>query len=139
MPRFGVALQDGLSVNPRVHRLFILIFGFIALNLMLSVLFFSALITSRILLYLLAPPVTALLTLVSALPFGWELAIRNILLGVSAESTQKGTWLIELVEPNAPKPGSEVPLSHSEIYDNEMAIRKLISWIRERSLGAVVA
>lgn len=36
---------------------------------------------------------------------------------------------MEVIEPNPPFSGAEVPTSHSEIYDNEMGIAKVISWI----------
>ncbi len=129
-------LDSHLQAGLRIHRVIAGIFSFIAVNFAFSFAVLSILIILRILLYLLAPPITALLTVISLLPFGWELAIRNILLGVSAESTPKGAWKLELVESIPVSEGSEVPLSHSEIYDNEVAITKLIAWMRDRCAAA---
>jgi hypothetical protein len=107
--------------------------GLAILGLMTADVLFGMLIITHLVLYSLAPITSFMMTLLCLLPFGRELAIRNILLTVSAESTPKGAWKLELIEPNAPSAGMEVPLSHSEIYDSETGIAKVTGWIRERS------
>lgn len=106
--------------------------GIIGINFFTSVLMWSTLAGTRVMLYFLAPIVWALLTLLSILPFGWELAVRNIFLSISAESTPRGSWQIELIEPTITMSGKEVPLSHSEIYDSDTGQTKIVAWIRER-------
>jgi hypothetical protein len=128
----GVALLGFGLGGALVGRLLTLFLAYIGCNFVSSALIFSTLVSAHIVLYLLAPLVWAFLTLLSILPFGWELAVRNLLLGISAESTPEGCWQVELIAPTTPTQGVEVPLSHSEIYDSEIGQAKLIAWIRDR-------
>jgi hypothetical protein len=71
------------------------------------------------------------------LPFGWQAAVANILLDVTAETTPPGSWEIHLIEPptseeiRAPVP----PLMH-KVYENPRVQRKLGEWIETLGSGA---
>ncbi len=128
----GIALLGFGLRGALIGRLLTFFLAFIGCNFFSSALIFSTLVSTHIVLYLIAPLVWVFLTLLCVPPFGWELAVRNILLGISAESTPKGRWQVELIAPTTPASGVAVPLSHSEIYDSEIGQAKLIAWIRDR-------
>jgi len=79
-------------------------------------------------------PVILLLS-VLLLPFGWEVALANILLDVTAETTPTGSWTLYLVEPpTTGELGKDVlPLMHSVVYENPHVLRLLCDWIAEGS------
>ena len=60
-------------------------------------------------------PVVFILSLL-LLPFGWEIALANVILDVTAETTPPGSWRVYLVEPNSRTDGQEsIPLMHSVV------------------------
>lgn len=75
-------------------------------------------------------PVVGLLS-VLLLPFGWEVAMANILLEVTAETTPPGAWTVHLMEPpTAAELGRDVaPLMHSVVYENPRVLALLCDWI----------
>ena len=72
------------------------------------------------------------------LPFGWQVAVANILLDVTAETTPPGCWEVQLIE----APASEElevaapPLMH-KVYENPRVQETLCEWIETR--GSVAA
>ena len=78
--------------------------------------------------------VTAILSLLLALPFGWQVAVANFFLDVAVDATPLGTWELNLVNP--PKTQSHgisaPPLEHS-VHSNPEAVRLLGDWIEGRS------
>lgn len=76
-----------------------------------------------------------LLLSVFLLPFGWRIALANVLLEVTAETTPVGrSWTVNLVEPpesNEPGKGAR-PLMHSIIYENPSALETVCDWIVSR-------
>jgi hypothetical protein len=75
-------------------------------------------------------PVIGLLS-VLLLPFGKEIAMANILLDVTAETTPAGSWMVHLIEP----PTSEelgkdtLPLMRCVVYENPRVLALLSHWI----------
>jgi len=79
-------------------------------------------------------PVIVLLS-VLLLPFGWEVAVANILLDVTAETTPVGQWTVQLVEPPTRQElhKDTLPLMHSVAYESPKVLEALCAWIRGRS------
>jgi hypothetical protein len=79
-------------------------------------------------------PIMLLLS-VFLLPFGWRIALANVLLDVTAETTPIGrSWTVNLVEPpesNESGKGTQ-PLMHSIIYENPAALEIVCDWIAKR-------
>src|SRR5262245_25972053 len=64
------------------------------------------------------------------LAFGWQAAIANILLDVTAETTPPGSWEIHLIEPpTSEELGVPVPPLMHSVYENPRVHRKLSEWI----------
>jgi hypothetical protein len=68
------------------------------------------------------------------LPFGGRIALANVLLDVTAETTPVGSsWNVHLVLPESrDHPGDEmhsVPLMHSIIYENPSVLKIVCDWI----------
>ena len=89
----------------------------------------------RLLVSALLWPVVGLLSLLLVVPFGWQAAVANIFLDVTAETTPVGFWETHLIEP----PTSEelgrpvVPLVHM-VYENPQVLRLVAEWIASRGL-----
>lgn len=121
---FGIALAlyDGLErLSPRLFswpkRFIITYFG--------SVL--------AMLCWLIIPVLSMLLVL----PFGWQAALANILLDVTAETTPPGSWKIHLIEPpTSEELGGPVPPLMHKVYENPRVHQKLNEWIETRGSGA---
>lgn len=80
--------------------------------------------------------VIALLSLLLVIPFGWQAAVANILLDVTAENTPPGSWEIHLIEPpTSEELGGAVPPSMHSVYENPRVQRKLAEWIKRRGLA----
>ena len=78
-----------------------------------------------------------LLSLLLVLPFGWQAALANILLDVTAESTPPGSWEIHLIEPpTSEEIGVPVPPLMHRVYENPRVHRILCAWIETRGSGA---
>jgi hypothetical protein len=69
------------------------------------------------------------------LPLGWETAVANILLDITAETTPAGSWRIHLIEPpNREESGSDsFPLMHSVVYENPRVFQLIGDWIAQTS------
>jgi len=92
----------------------------------------------RILVSLLTWPTIAILSLFLWLPFGWEVALANILLDVTGETTPTGSWTVHMFQaPTARELGTDaVPLMHSVVYDNPHALAFIATWMApEKSPG----
>ena len=75
-------------------------------------------------------PVIFLLS-VLLLPFGREMAVANILLDVTAETTPPGSWTVHLIAPpTSEELGKDVlPLMHSVVYENPSVLKLVCDWI----------
>jgi hypothetical protein len=80
-------------------------------------------------------PVIVLLS-VLLLPIGREVALANILLDVTAETTPPGSWMVHLMEPpTSEELGKDVlPLMHSVVYENSRVLEFVCDWI---ALGTI--
>jgi pimeloyl-ACP methyl ester carboxylesterase len=79
-------------------------------------------------------PIMLLLS-VFLLPFGWRVALANVLLDVTAETTPIGrSWTVNLVEPpeNNERRERARPLMHSIVYENPAALEIVCDWIAKR-------
>jgi hypothetical protein len=83
-------------------------------------------------------PVIGLLS-VLLLPFGKEMAMANILLDVTAETTPPGSWMVHLIEPPTSKElGKDMrPLMHCMVCENPRVLGLLSRWIAKGSEGGV--
>lgn len=89
---------------------------------------------------LIAIPVTLVMSVPLAL-FGRELAIANLFLDVSAETTPPGSWSVHLVPLSAPERSVDtnaLRLSHSCVYDDASVLGLITSWIRGGVLASAV-
>jgi hypothetical protein len=69
--------------------------------------------------------------------FGWQAAVANVLLDVTAETTPPGSWEIHLMEPPTREEiGGPVPPLMHKVYENPRVQRKLSEWIETRASGA---
>jgi hypothetical protein len=60
------------------------------------------------------------------LPFGWQAAVANIFLNVTAETTPPGSWEIHLIEPpTSEEIGAPVPPLMHKVYENPRVQIKL--------------
>ena len=75
-------------------------------------------------------PVIVLLSIL-LLPFGREVAMANILLDVTAETTPVGSWTVHLVEPPTIQELDKdiLPLLHSVVYESPRVLTVLGQWI----------
>jgi pimeloyl-ACP methyl ester carboxylesterase len=91
----------------------------------------------RILVSFLTWPTIAILSLFLALPFGWEVALANILLDVTAETTPTGSWTVHMFPaPTAKELDTDaVPLMHSVVYENPRALAFIAKWIEPEQRG----
>jgi hypothetical protein len=94
-------------------------------------------IPARLAVAVLTWPIILLLSLFLVIPFGWEVAVANVLLDVSAEATPLGAWTVHTVAPltSGEIDSDEIPLVHSAIYDNPHVIALISDWIRTRAEG----
>jgi len=77
-----------------------------------------------------------LLSVLLVLPFGWQAALANILLDVTAENTPPGSWEIHLIEPpTSEEIGGPVPPLMHKVYENPRVQRELSEWIETRGSG----
>jgi hypothetical protein len=87
---------------------------------------------------LLAWLIIPVLSLLLVLPFGWQVALANLLLDVTAETTPPGSWEIHLIEPpTSEEIGAPVPPLMHKVYENPRVQRKLGEWIE--TLGSSAA
>jgi len=64
------------------------------------------------------------------LPFGWQAAVANIFLNVTAETTPPGSWEIHQIEPpTSEEIGAPVPPLMHKVYENPRVQIKLGEWI----------
>ena len=82
-------------------------------------------------------PITIMLS-VLLLGFGWEVALANILLDVTAETTPTGSWRVHLLDPptSADLGQDVVPLMHSVVYENPQVFRLVGDWIANAGVTA---
>ena len=87
----------------------------------------------RFVISLMVWPMILLLSVFLFLPFGWRIALANVLLDVTAETTPVGSsWNVHLVLPESKEPGDEIhniPLMHSIIYENPSVLKIVCDWI----------
>ncbi|WP_139031404.1 hypothetical protein [Bradyrhizobium sp. ORS 375] len=75
-------------------------------------------------------PVLSLLLM----PFGWQVALANILLNVTAEAVPPGSWEIHLIEPpTSEEVGGPVPPLMHQVYQNPHVQAKVCQWIEVRA------
>ncbi|MCX6214109.1 alpha/beta fold hydrolase [Spirosoma sp.] len=75
----------------------------------------------------------SLLLIILLLPFGWEIALANILLDVTAESTPIGSWRVQLWEPPTSDSLVARPLMHSVLYEDSRVLESICQWIESRN------
>ena len=80
-------------------------------------------------------PIILLLSLFLVIPFGWEVAVANVLLDASAEATPLGAWAVHTVAPltSVETDSDDIPLVHSAIYDNPHVIALISNWMQTRA------
>jgi hypothetical protein len=87
----------------------------------------------RFVVSLMVWPMILLLSVFLFLPFGWRIALANVLLDVTAETTPVGSsWNVHLVLPESKEPRDEIhniPLMHSIIYENPSVHKIVCDWI----------
>jgi hypothetical protein len=77
------------------------------------------------------------LSMLLVLPFGWQVALANLLLDVTAETTPLGSWETHLIEPpSSEEIGGPVPPLMHKVYENPRVQRKLGEWIETRGSDA---
>lgn len=88
----------------------------------------------RILVSFLTWPTIVILSLFLVLPFGLDVAVANILLDVTAETTPPGSWTVHMFPaPTARELGrDDVPLMHSVVYENPRALAFIADWIAQK-------
>jgi hypothetical protein len=73
------------------------------------------------------------LLFVLLLPFGWRVALSNILLDVTAETTPLGlSWTVHLIRSSEKRQAVEdrLPtLAHSSVYDDPLVLKVVCDWI----------
>jgi hypothetical protein len=77
-------------------------------------------------------PMIFLLSIFQLPFFGWRIALANVLLDVTAETTPVGSsWIVHLIEPPASREsGKDIPpLMHSVIYENPLVLAIVCDWI----------
>ena len=79
-------------------------------------------------------PVVATLSVLLWLPFGWQIAVANVLLNVTAESTPLGFWEVHLVDPPTSRDlGVSVPHLTHKVYENPNAHALIADWLATRA------
>ena len=74
--------------------------------------------------------VILLLSVLLVLPLGWRIAMANIYVDVTAETTPPGSWMVDLVEaPTSKEFGKDLPLLHSLIYENPRVLELICNWV----------
>jgi hypothetical protein len=74
-------------------------------------------------------PTMVALSLLMVLPFGWQVAVANLFLDVSVDSTPVGTWSMHLVEAaTSTELRRASPLLVHQVYENPRAIDALVEW-----------
>lgn len=96
---------------------------------------YGATVPARLAVAVLTWPIILLLSLFLIIPFGWEVAVANVLLDVSAEATPLGSWTVHTVAPltSVELDTDDIPLVHSAIYDNPQVIALIGDWMRTRA------
>jgi hypothetical protein len=96
---------------------------------------YGATFPARLAVAVLTWPIILLLSLFLVIPFGWEVAVANVLLDASAEATPLGAWTVHTVAPltSVEIDSDDIPLVHSAIYDNPQVIALISSWMRTRA------
>lgn len=93
----------------------------------------------RVLVAALIWPLVLLLGVLLLVPFGWQVAVGNILLDVTTETTPLGTWTVhQLQAPSVEQMGRDAPpLMHSAIWENPRTFKLVVDWIAgsERDRG----
>jgi len=84
--------------------------------------------------WLLAVAMLAVVILPSLLLvfYGWQLAVANLEVDVSAEATPPGDWrVVTLTSTTAFGDSSVAALTHSALYDDQRAIELLGDWVQQ--------
>jgi hypothetical protein len=70
------------------------------------------------------------------LPFGWQVALSNILLDITAETTPPGTWEVNQIEPthSQVQAGDVQPLQHSVVYDDPHSHTLICNWMEHTEM-----
>jgi len=74
---------------------------------------------------------------ITLLPFGgWQIALSNIFLDITAETTPPGTWVVHEIEPSPSQDqaGHVPPLEHSVVYEDESALKLICDWMERTEL-----
>ena len=81
-------------------------------------------------------PVLLLLSIL-LLPFGREVALANLLLDVTAETTPAGDWKVHLMEPPTTKElEKDAPPLINSVYENPRVLELVSSWIASMAPGS---
>ena len=96
---------------------------------------YGATFPARLAVAVLTWPIILLLSLFLVIPFGWEVAVANVLLDASAEATPLGAWTVHTVAPltSVEIDSDDIPLVHSAIYDNPHVIALISRWLQTRA------
>lgn len=73
---------------------------------------------------------------ITLLPFGWQVALSNILLDITAETTPPGTWEVNQIEPthSQVQAGDVQPLQHSVVYDDPHSLTLICNWMERTEM-----
>ena len=73
---------------------------------------------------------------ITLLPFGWQVALSNILLDITAETTPPGTWIVHQIEPmrSQVQAGDVQPLQHSVVYEDPHSLSLICDWIEHTEI-----
>jgi pimeloyl-ACP methyl ester carboxylesterase len=120
--------------------------GSIGLLVVLVVLLFGdigvqgLMVPLRVVVAAIAWPAILLLSLVLLLPFGWQVALANVLLDITAETTPPGSWRVHTIVPPTSREldRDDVPLMHSVVYDNPLVLALVTEWIESACRAAAV-
>jgi hypothetical protein len=127
--------SEALSAAPSVA---VALTVFFALAILALAFFFlsagkpaGVVIVPRLLVAALIWPLVLWLALLLWLPFGWQIAVGNILLDVTTETTPLGEWTVHHLDaPSAKELGHNAPgLTHSLVYQNPRAFDLIANWI----------
>ncbi|HSK29333.1 MAG TPA: hypothetical protein VLA17_05165, partial [Candidatus Limnocylindria bacterium] len=73
---------------------------------------------------------------ITLLPFGWQVALSNILLDITAETTPPGTWEVNQIVPThgQVQAGHVKPLQHSVVYDDPDSLALICDWMERTEM-----
>jgi len=73
---------------------------------------------------------------ITLLPFGWQVALSNIVLDITAETTPPGRWEVNQIElsPRQVQAGDVQPLQHSVVYEDPRSLTLICDWMERTEM-----